>query len=132
VARMHCEQRFGGRDWRLPNRREMRSLRSLPNKLPALPERHPFIDVFNGWYWTATTAAIGASLCRRAGYLLVVDNQPVRAGLGLGSVPGKRRDGRWTKALCKVFGMGSGDLRLSPDQCCLPRMNDTGTDAVRS
>jgi hypothetical protein len=26
--------------------------------LPALPERHPFINVFNGWYWTATTAAI--------------------------------------------------------------------------
>jgi len=26
--------------------------------LPALPERHPFVNVFNGWYRTATTAAI--------------------------------------------------------------------------
>jgi hypothetical protein len=59
VATMNREQRFGQRDWRLPNRRELRSLLSLQSKLPALPERHPFLDVFNGWYWTATTAAIG-------------------------------------------------------------------------
>jgi hypothetical protein len=58
VATMNREQRFGQRDWRLPNRRELRSLLSLQTKLPALPERHPFLDVFNGWYWTATTAAI--------------------------------------------------------------------------
>jgi len=58
VAGMNREQRFGERDWRLPNRRELRSLLSLQTKLPALPERHPFINVFNGWYWTSTTAAI--------------------------------------------------------------------------
>ena len=58
VARMNREQRFGQRDWRMPNRRELRSLLSLQNKLPALPERHPFINVFSGWYWSATTAAI--------------------------------------------------------------------------
>lgn len=58
VATMNREQRFGQRDWRMPNRRELRSLLSLQAKLPALPEGHPFIDVFNGWYWTSTTAAI--------------------------------------------------------------------------
>jgi len=58
VATMNREQRFGKRDWRMPNRRELRSLLSLQTKLPALPERHPFNNVFNGWYWTATTAAI--------------------------------------------------------------------------
>jgi hypothetical protein len=58
VAAMNCEQRFGQRDWRMPNRRELRSLLSLQTKLPALPERHPFADVFNGWYWSSTTAAI--------------------------------------------------------------------------
>ncbi|KVW97098.1 DUF1566 domain-containing protein, partial [Thiobacillus denitrificans] len=58
VAAMNREQRFGQRDWRMPNRRELRSLLSLQTKFPALPERHPFIDVFNGWYWTSTTAAI--------------------------------------------------------------------------
>ncbi len=59
VAAMNREQRFGRSDWRMPNRRELRSLLSLQAKLPALPERHPFVDVFDGWYWTATTAAIG-------------------------------------------------------------------------
>ena len=58
VATMNREQRFGQHDWRMPNRRELRSLLSLQTRLPALPEHHPFIDVFNGWYWTATTAAI--------------------------------------------------------------------------
>ena len=57
VATMNREQRFGRRDWRLPNRRELRSLLSLQSRLPALPERHPFVEVFNGWYWTSTTAA---------------------------------------------------------------------------
>ena len=58
VATMNREQRFGQCDWRMPNRRELRSLLSLQTRLPALPERHPFIHVFNGWYWTSTTAAI--------------------------------------------------------------------------
>lgn len=58
VASMNREQRFGQRDWRMPNRRELRSLLSLQTRLPALPEQHPFIDVVNGWYWSSTTAAI--------------------------------------------------------------------------
>jgi len=58
VASMNREQRFGQRDWRMPNRRELRSLLSLQTRLPALPELHPFVDVFNGWYWSSTTAAI--------------------------------------------------------------------------
>ena len=58
VAVMNREQRFGQRGWRMPNRRELRSLLSLQCRMPALPEQHPFMDVFNGWYWTSTTAAI--------------------------------------------------------------------------
>ncbi|MDO9221232.1 MAG: DUF1566 domain-containing protein, partial [Thiobacillus sp.] len=38
VAILNREQRFGQRDWRMPNRRELRSLLSLQTKLPALPE----------------------------------------------------------------------------------------------
>ena len=56
VAIMNREQRFGQRDWRMPNRRELRSLPSLQTRLPALPEQHPFIEVFNGWYWSSTTS----------------------------------------------------------------------------
>lgn len=47
----------GRRDWRLPNRRELRSLVSYGEARPALPRNHPFRNVFLGWYWTATTAA---------------------------------------------------------------------------
>ncbi|EFL51432.1 protein of unknown function DUF1566 [Solidesulfovibrio fructosivorans JJ]] len=49
--------RFGRTDWRLPNRRELRSLLSYGAARPALPPGHPFQNVFLGWYWTSTTAA---------------------------------------------------------------------------
>ncbi|MFP4110891.1 MAG: DUF1566 domain-containing protein [Desulfonatronovibrio sp.] len=45
-------------DWRLPNRRELRSVISHGSRKPALPVGHPFEDVFQAWYWTSTTAAI--------------------------------------------------------------------------
>ncbi len=58
VRRMNREKFCGFSDWRLPNRRELRSLMSYQAKKPALPSDHPFVNVFLGWYWTSTTAAI--------------------------------------------------------------------------
>ena len=49
---------LGFSDWRLPNRRELRSLIFLEAKNPVLPPGHPFVNVFAGWYWTSTSAAI--------------------------------------------------------------------------
>ncbi len=52
------QERYGDYgDWRLPHRNELRSLVSYQTKKPALPEGHPFINIFLGWYWTSTTAA---------------------------------------------------------------------------
>jgi hypothetical protein len=58
VGKMNQEGYGGHHDWRLPNRRELRSLISYGARKPALPAAHPFEDVFLGWYWTSTTAAI--------------------------------------------------------------------------
>jgi len=57
VAQMNNRKEFGRSDWRLPNRRELRSLVDHAMKNPSLPRDHPFIDVNLGWYWTSTTAA---------------------------------------------------------------------------
>lgn len=57
VAEMNREQALGFSDWRLPNRRELRSLVSHQTRRAALPEGHPFVNVFAGWYWSATSAA---------------------------------------------------------------------------
>ena len=61
IAQMNCRQFLGKYDWRLPNRRELRSLISHQSTRPALPKQHPFLNVFQGWYWTSTTAAISPS-----------------------------------------------------------------------
>lgn len=58
IAGLNRRKMHGCDDWRLPNRRELRSLVSHQTRQPALPERHPFLNVFSGWYWTSTTAAI--------------------------------------------------------------------------
>jgi hypothetical protein len=58
VAEMNRNNVFAYSDWRLPNRRELRSLVSHQNRRPVLPHGHPFRDVFPGWYWTSTSAAI--------------------------------------------------------------------------
>lgn len=58
IAGMNRQKWAGFDDWRLPNRRELRSLMSYQTKRPSLPEGYPFTNVFLGWYWTSTTAAI--------------------------------------------------------------------------
>jgi hypothetical protein len=58
---MNREKAFGYFDWHLPNRRELLSLMSYHARKPALPECHIFGNVFLGWYWTSTTAAINTA-----------------------------------------------------------------------
>lgn len=57
VAAWNAESRHGHADWRLPTRRELRTLIDHSRALPALPQGHPFEDVFPGWHWTSTTWA---------------------------------------------------------------------------
>lgn len=58
IDELNRQQCGGHGDWRLPNRNELRSLMSYQAKKPALPEDHPFVHPFLGWYWSSTTAAI--------------------------------------------------------------------------
>lgn len=58
VEQMNADARFGRKDWRMPNRRELRSLIDHSAKKPALTPGHPFENIFLGWYWTSTTAAL--------------------------------------------------------------------------
>ena len=61
IAAMNRDNAFGASDWRLPNRRELRSLMSYQTRKPALPEGHPFVNVISAWYWSSTTAAINTA-----------------------------------------------------------------------
>jgi len=58
ISEMNREKISGHSDWRLPNRRELRSILAFDTRKPALPAGHPFENVFLGWYWTSTSAAI--------------------------------------------------------------------------
>ena len=44
-------------DWRLPNRKELRSLIDYSRYGPALPSGHPFTNVQSGFYWSSSTYA---------------------------------------------------------------------------
>ena len=60
VDAMNAEKRAGHDDWRLPDRRELFSLITFDRHSPALPDSHPFENVFEGWYWTSTGSAMHA------------------------------------------------------------------------
>jgi hypothetical protein len=61
VAELEVPRRLEDERWRLPNRRELRSLIAFATRDPALPEGHPFDGVWLGWYWTSSTAAINTA-----------------------------------------------------------------------
>ena len=54
VSELNESSYLGIDQWRLPSRRELYSLVSHRYTNPALPEGHPFVNVFSGYYWTAT------------------------------------------------------------------------------
>lgn len=57
ARRMNEAEFLGQRDWRLPNRRELRGLIDHAARRPALPRPSPFRNVFQGWVWTSTSFA---------------------------------------------------------------------------
>ncbi|MFV1950570.1 MAG: DUF1566 domain-containing protein [Nitrospinota bacterium] len=59
VADMNAgkNKNFGHTDWRLPNRRELKSLVDAWQYNPALPADHPFTNVVPYQYWSSTSHA---------------------------------------------------------------------------
>jgi len=57
ILHLNKDSYLGANDWRMPNRRELRSLVSYQSARPALPAGHPFHNVFPGWYWSSTSYA---------------------------------------------------------------------------
>ncbi len=123
VARLNRDRWCGHGDWRLPNRRELRSLMDFQAKKPALPRDHPFAGVFLGWYWTSTSAAINPAYAwyvhmEGARMFYGRKNQeylvwPVRgAGSGILAATGQDRcfDGRGEEIPCPGTGQ-DGELR---------------------
>ncbi|MGV1100593.1 Lcl C-terminal domain-containing protein [Thiovibrio sp. JS02] len=140
VRAMNTEKHGGFADWRLPNRRELISLMSYQAKNPSLPRDHPFVNVFLGWYWTATSAAIdpryawyvhleGARMFygRKDQYSLV---WPVRGGTNVLSRTGQEHCYDQSGTVIDPVGTGQdGELRLGRPWPA-PRFSDQGAYVV--
>jgi hypothetical protein len=58
IRELNNEEYLGFSDWRLPNRRELRSLVNHGASRPALSKGNPFSDIVQTWYWTSTSSAM--------------------------------------------------------------------------
>jgi hypothetical protein len=110
VAEMNRRAAFGHSDWRLPNRRELRSLMDYQTARPSLTEDHPFRNVFRGWYWTSTTAVINPA------YAWYVHMEGARMFYG-----GKEQ----FYLVWPVRGEGNGVLPATGQRRCYDRVGET-------
>jgi hypothetical protein len=58
VRELNRQGYLGCTDWRMPNRRELRSLIWHSASRPALPPDHPFRGLKQTWYWSSTSSAM--------------------------------------------------------------------------
>ena len=103
IYRMNREKVEGHTDWRLPNRRELRSLMAFETRKPALPLEHPFENVFLGWYWTSTTSAV------HSGYAWYIHMEGARMFFG-------RKDQYYL--FWPVCGQGKGVIAATGQKQC--------------
>ncbi len=103
IKKLNQKEYLGFSDWRLPNRRELRSLMSYQTRKPALPENNPFTNVFLGWYWSSTTALISPS------HAWTVHMEGARMFYG-----GKDQ----SYLVWPVRGQGNGNLMQTGQTCC--------------
>lgn len=57
IQEMNNSKRCGRSDWKLPARSELFSIISHQHINPSLPQKHPFKNIFDGYYWTSTICA---------------------------------------------------------------------------
>lgn len=119
IHQMNAQKTFGRDDWRLPNRRELRSLIDHGARKPALPEEHLFRNVFLGWYWSSTSSAMAP------GYAWYVHMEGGRMFYG-------RKDSLYL--IWPVCGRSDALFRTGAEQCFDEAgdtigCNDSGQDA---
>jgi hypothetical protein len=140
IASMNREQVAGRSDWRLPNRRELRSLVCHGAARPALPAGHPFDNVMQSWYWTATTAAINHSYAwyinlEGARMFYGAKDQyfmlwPVR-GEGNGQLPATGQEGCYDENGLEIRCEGTGQDGEYGNGTALPRQRfEVGAEGV--
>lgn len=133
VEEMNRSAAEGRRDWRLPSRRELFGLLSHGCVNPALAKGHPFLNVFPGYYWTATTCA---RLPAEAWYVHLGGARVYR-GMKSGAclvwpVAGSRHDNRISDPRFRSDGPSFQDLWTGLCWACAARATLSWEDALRA
>lgn len=133
VAEMSRSGWGARRDWRLPSRRELFSLLSHQHVTPALVQGHPFVNVFPGYYWTATTCA----RLRDQAWYIHLGGARVYRGMKSGAclvwpVAGPRHDNRISDPHFRSDGPIVQDLWTGLCWGCAARTTISWEDALRA
>ena len=109
VAKLNNENYLNHNDWRLPNVNELESLANAQLFNPALPQGHPFTNVWSEGHWSSTSRADGT-----------VDAWIIRMGEGA-VISGSK-----SSSYCSVWPVRSGQCgALGNSVICLPKTGQT-------
>ncbi|MEI6153557.1 MAG: DUF1566 domain-containing protein, partial [Deltaproteobacteria bacterium] len=113
VKCLNTQKYLGHTDWRLPNRKELRSIPDQSRYNTALPSGHPFTSVQSSNYWSSTTNAF-YTVSGNAWYINMGDGATLGYYKTSYNYVWPVRSGQFVNLVVSKSGTGTGTVTSSP------------------